>query len=348
MTRQVTGQASLITNQQAVRRYASEAWGHSPDGLVLVDIDGTIIGANPAMHKMLGYELGDLDGQSVEVLLPEQSRHTHVGLRFQYAQNPEVRSMGVGRRLSALHCDGSLLAVQVSLAPLSDDPAGVTLAAVRDLSDWVESEQHIAELNLKRMVAEERDRIARDLHDNVIQELFALGLSLQGAVGLRSQDLDERILKAVGSVDSIISSIRRAIFGVTSGEGIASVRARLMAVISDLTMPLSFDPEINIAGPVDDLPVELGNDLLAVVSEALANAVRHSGASSISVAAEVGVEYLTAIVDDNGCGIGDERRSGLKNISERAKRHGGDLEIETGTGCGTTVRWVIPVGLKNR
>ena len=314
----------------------------------MVGSDGMIIGTNPALHQILGYPPGSLDGKSIETLVPDAFKQAHVALRKRYADKPQARSMGVGLRLEALRADGSMVPVQIGLAPLGEKPGPVTLAAVRDMSDWVETEQHIAELNLKRMVAEEQDRIARDLHDNVIQDLFALGLTLQGAVGLRAQDLDQRLLKAVGSVDTIINSIRRAIFGVSNDEVLASFRARLVAVISDLTLPLSFDPDIDIVGPVDDLPQALADDMLAVVREGLSNAVRHSGATCIGVTAEVDPQHLTAVIADNGCGIAGERRSGLNNMAERAKRNGGTLEITTGKTIGTTLQWVIPVGLKSR
>jgi PAS domain S-box-containing protein len=328
---------------EAVRSLGLEVWDHSPDGLLIVDGDGIVLAVNPALCRMLGREPESFIGRSLEELVIPEIRHQHEQLRAEYDKRPKARPMGVGKRLEALSADGSTVPVQVSLAPVDHEGGPATLAAIRELTDWVMAEQQIASLNLKRLMAEDRDRIARDLHDTVIQELFALGLSLQGSVGLLGDDLDDRLLRAVGTIDDIISSIRQVVFGVSRRGPDSSVRCDLMELIAERSSGLGFEPEVSFHGPLDDLPRDLADDLSAVVGEALGNAIRHADATMISVHTSVDPVQVVVEVTDDGVGVVGSRRSGLANIAQRASRHGGRMELETADGEGTVVRWIIPM-----
>ncbi len=204
-----------------------------------------------------------------------------------------------------------------------------------------------ARLDQQRMVLlEDRDRIARDLHDHVIQRLFAAGLTVQSvASGLDGDRRGERLAQVVGDVDATIRQIRTSIFELRGSLGpeTGTLRTQLVDVAGELTETLGFSPRLRFTGPLDAVvPEPTVEDLLAVVREALTNVARHSQASQVDVEVTATSAQLSVDVIDNGVGIGDAaRRSGLANLRERAERHGG--ELTTPDHEGTHVRWTIPL-----
>ncbi|HEY3957538.1 MAG TPA: GAF domain-containing protein [Streptosporangiaceae bacterium] len=194
---------------------------------------------------------------------------------------------------------------------------------------------------------EDRDRIARDLHDFVIQRLFATGMSLQGSSGLIGDpEAAGRVRQAVDALDETIRDIRSAIFTLQSrpASGTAGVRAQVLTVIEEMTGPLGFQPTARIDERLDtQIPGDIAGHLLAALREALSNVARHAQASQVAITIDVGPE-LVLTVRDNGRGIGDtSRRSGLGNLSDRAKELGGTLRIDPDDGGGTLLDWRIPL-----
>ena len=194
---------------------------------------------------------------------------------------------------------------------------------------------------------DERERIAADLHDHVIQRLFASGLSLQAlAATLHPGGATDRVLTTVADLDATISQIRTAIFalqqppqGTPRGR-----RARLLDVVTDVAPALGFEPAVRFSGLLDTLPDGVADDLLAVLREALTNAARHAHATGVEVELTATADRLTLEVRDDGTGIGDTtRRSGLANLSHRAERHGGALTVGSGP-AGTRLVWTVPFG----
>jgi signal transduction histidine kinase len=194
----------------------------------------------------------------------------------------------------------------------------------------------------------ERDRIASDLHDQVIQRLFAAGLSLQSvAMSLDESPARNRVLDVVRDLDAVISQIRTTIFQLHDlpGTDSASLRAGLLDVVADSTAALGFEPTVTFDGPIDTLPREVGADVVAVLREALSNVARHADARTGSVEVTMRPNRLTLAVHDEGVGIGaTTRRSGLRSMRRRAERHGGTFDVATRDGGGTTLRWSIPRG----
>lgn len=194
---------------------------------------------------------------------------------------------------------------------------------------------------------EDRDRIARDLHDIVIQRLFATGMSLQGGLRLVTDpQLSGRLQQVVNEIDETIRDIRSTIFGLRSrmdeGEGL---RSRILEVASRHTESLGFDPVVHFDGPVDSLvDVETGEHLLAVLNEALSNAARHAQAHHVDVYVSAGPDLWLRVVDD-GQGFSEEtvRRSGIDNLAERARGLGGKLAVNGVPGEGTTLEWSVPL-----
>jgi signal transduction histidine kinase len=174
-------------------------------------------------------------------------------------------------------------------------------------------------------ILSDRDRIARDLHDLVIQRLYATGMSLQGAMPLL---------------------IRSAIFSLQSrGEAKQNgLRAQVLEVVDQMTPALGFAPSLRLVGPLDEaVPADAAEQVLSALREALANVARHAAASRVDVTVEVGPELILR-VRDNGTGMGHTtRRSGLANIAERAADLGGKLTVSPAEGGGTQLDWRVPV-----
>ncbi|HET6740955.1 MAG TPA: GAF domain-containing sensor histidine kinase [Kribbella sp.] len=193
-------------------------------------------------------------------------------------------------------------------------------------------------------VLEDRDRIARDLHDLVIQRLFATGLQLQGMHRLARPEHQERLRRAVEDIDSTIHDLRAAIFELQHAPDSSSLRADLQGLVSEYTETLGFRPHLTCTGPVDTaVPTAVRPQILAAVRESLSNVVRHAQATQVTVEVTVGSGLVVARVSDDGVGIGTTtRRSGLRNLSDRAEALGGTVRISDNDPHGTVVELTAP------
>ena len=199
------------------------------------------------------------------------------------------------------------------------------------------------------LVLEDRDRIARDLHDLVIQRLYATGLSLEGTVPMvHRPEVADRIRNAVDAMDDTIKDIRATIFALQARgrAGEPRLRADIVALVDEMTEALGFAPALRLGSGLDSrATAELSEQLLAVLREALSNAARHSGATRVDVTVDADATgMLTVLVRDNGTGIADgTRRSGLANMADRAEKLGGTLQLSPAEGGGTQLEWRVPV-----
>jgi signal transduction histidine kinase len=196
-------------------------------------------------------------------------------------------------------------------------------------------------------VFEDRERIARDLHDLVIQRLYATGMSLEGvSARLGDSENGHRVSSAVDALDETIKEIRAAIFSLQSRSDpdSAGLRGRILEVVDEAAMALGFAPELRMSGRLDqDIPAEVGEHLLGALREALSNAARHAQASQVDVTIEAGPE-LILLVRDNGTGIKETgRRSGLANMADRAGLLGGTIHLGPADGGGTELVWRVPL-----
>jgi signal transduction histidine kinase len=195
-------------------------------------------------------------------------------------------------------------------------------------------------------VLEDRDRIARDLHDHVIQRLFATGMSLQTAVGwIEHPQARARVEKSVVDLDQTVLEIRTTIFDLqATGDAAVGLRRRLVDLIVGLTEDTELSPAIRMSGTVDNsVSDDIGEHAEAVVGEAVANVVRHADATELTVTVEA-TDVLTISVVDNGVGLPAEiARSGLRNLRERAGQLGGTLNVETEPSGGTRLTWLVPL-----
>ncbi|MEU8921567.1 GAF domain-containing protein [Kitasatospora sp. NPDC048545] len=195
---------------------------------------------------------------------------------------------------------------------------------------------------------EDRDRIARDLHDLAIQRLFATGMTLQSAGRLiESPAAADRVARAVADLDETIKIIRSTIFGLRAhSEPDRGLRARATRAVTEAQGTLGFAPRLSMEGLLDtDVPPELAEHVVAVLAEALSNAARHAHASRVEVTLRALAGRVVLIVADDGVGVPEGgRRSGLRNLAERAERVGGSFTVGPGEGGGTRLSWEAPVG----
>jgi signal transduction histidine kinase len=197
-------------------------------------------------------------------------------------------------------------------------------------------------------VYEDRERIARDLHDLVIQRLYATGMSLEGTMPLAGRpEVADRIRNAVDAMDDTIKDIRTSIFALQArgtGKG-PTLRADILALVDEMGEMLGFDPALRLGSGLDArLTGAITEQALAVLREALSNVARHAAATTADVTADIMDQDLVVTVSDNGHGIQPgTRRSGLSNMTKRARQLHGDLAISPRPEGGTRLVWRVPV-----
>ena len=190
--------------------------------------------------------------------------------------------------------------------------------------------------------AEDHERIAGDLHDHVIQELFALGMKLQGQAARSDPATAARVNSHIETLDEVIKKIRASIFGLQQPrQPTASLQARILEIIDEHAPQLGFTAGASFAGsPGPGLDETLAHDILAVTREALSNCARHAGATAVTVALALQDRLITLDITDNGRGLGaPARSSGLASMRRRAENNGGNLQITAPTGGGTRLTW---------
>jgi signal transduction histidine kinase len=204
----------------------------------------------------------------------------------------------------------------------------------------------IAELAL----LDDRERIARDLHDTVIQRLFATGLSLQATTRLVHADpaaAAARVEAAVDDLDLTVKHIRSAIFGLEASRSTSDgLRSRVLALTRDAAGALGFEPTVLFDGPVDSaVSTTVAAELVATLREALSNVARHAGAHHVEVEVRVGSDVVLRVSDD---GVGPPAAdapmgNGLRNMAARAEARGGSLTVAPGRSGGTVLTWRVPI-----
>ncbi len=452
----------------------------APDATLVVSGSGEIVFVNDHAATLFGCELDDLLGKVVEDLLPESFRSVHRAHRTRYRAEPTVRSMGANLDLSARRSDGSMFPVEISLSPLRLGDDVFVVAAVRDISDRVESEDRLhrvlhtldasddamfmfdadtlrfsfvnhgavrlmgysaeelltmtplhlnpyatvadysmlvdellsdsttetvrqatmlrkdgsevavektyhaapagrdghrwvitmardissrlaAEAALRQShqalhdaeqvvaIAADRERIARDLHDTVIQRLFGEGLKLLATMNLVDDQVKPRIQSTIDGLDQTIKELRLAVFSLQGGDPQpAGLRGRLLATLTEATTGLACEPRLQFEGPIDSIDNTIAEQLVPVLREALSNIARHANARNVRVAVAV-AEDITLTVCDDGIGVPDEVLGGhgLANMRERAHGLGGNMTLTTQPSGGAVLVWRVPLQVRS-
>ena len=337
---------------QAGSKLTDDALRHAvdaaPDGIVVVDEAGTILFVNPMTERLFEYERDHLVGRSVDLLLPDALRGGHAARRGAYVERPQTRPMGAGLELRGQRRSGTEFPVEISLSPVRSGGQSLVIAIVRDITDRRDADEELARARAVLAMVDDRDRIARDLHDTVIQRLFAVGLSLQSALSREVADPAlERVRRAIDDIDDTIRDIRSAIFALhTRRPGGASLREDVIAISSEAARPLGFEPAVVFDGPVDSAATDAMHEhLSATLREALSNVTQHARASKVRIDVRIEATDLVLLVVDDGVGIGDEvgAGNGLANMRERADELGGRCEAKSSGAGGTMLEWRVPI-----
>ncbi len=315
------------------------------DATLVVDWDGVIRYANRRTTEVLGWQPGELIGLPVEVLVPEASRSSHTQHRSNFADSPRPRMMGRGLELAAVHREGHTVPVEIALSPQATEEDRLIVVSVRDISDRVSMIRRLGETAAKLAVVDERDRIARDLHDNIIQRLFAAGLHLQAALG--RPDQEQRLVGVIDEIDEAIKEIRTIIFTMHSLRGLdAGFEPAVRLVLAESSRLLGHHPSLQQDGVLALVSDDIAGEAVDVIRELLTNVAKHAHASHSSVRVSVADRAFTVAVTDNGVGIDPAANPGglgLDNLRERAERRGGAFCIAPSADGGSSATWTVPL-----
>lgn len=301
------------------------------------------IGSLPEGHGILGLLIVD----AKPLRLPDLTEHPD---SFGFPPNhPPMRSfLGVPIRVRD-EVFGNLYLTDKSSAEVFsdvDEELVVGLAAAAGVAiENARLHTKVQELAL----VEEHERIARDLHDTVIQRLFATGMSLQGSVRLVRSDPSAAVGRIEGAIDDLdrtVKQIRTAIFGLEQARSVdEGLRSRILALGREAAGPLGFEPRILLDGPLDTgVDDRIATEFLATLREGLSNVARHARASRVDVEVIVGGDVCLRLVDDGiGLPVDDTPTGhGLRNMAARAAKLGGSLELRAGHPTGTVLEWRAP------
>lgn len=321
-----------------------------PDACLIVDETGVILDLNGEVERMFGYVRDELVGRSVETLIPDAMHAQHRAHRDEYAESPSRRPMGIGMELIARRKDGSTLPVEVGLSPLRTARGVFVVATVHDIT----SRKRLREFGAGVMqgAEEERQRIARDLHDDTAQRLASILLRLQMARRAPEEHRREELLAEIHrELHETSEGVRRILRGLRppaleEAGVVAAIRAHLRNVFGDSDM----DADLEADDIDDSLSVEGKLSLYRIIQEAVTNIVRHANASAVRIRLSALDRGIRATVEDDGDGFSMKdyailggRGLGILGMQERAAILGGSVDIESEPGGGTRVRIDLPL-----
>lgn len=319
---------------------------NAPDGIVLVNGRGEIVLANDQTCELFGYERDELIGQPVDMLVPLKRRRGHVTQRESFQEQPQVRPMGIGEELTALCKDGREFPVEISLASTGGGDDRLTIAVVRDVTERREIEEERGDLIAAVQRQIERDRIARDLHDDIIQSVYAVGLVLQGAQSDRSISREDLVRRTVVDLNGVISDIRAYMRELTNDEVDGHPAGMLAARIEGLVAG-GGPPYWTVSVSLGQAPApELGRQIHRLAKELISNVQRHAEARNAGVTLLHRDGELELIVEDDGVGFDPahvrDGAFGLRSIQDRIIELGGTVTIAGRSPRGTRVSITIP------
>ncbi|WP_280305515.1 GAF domain-containing sensor histidine kinase [Nocardia neocaledoniensis] len=307
-----------------------------------------IAAAGVDAEAITGQRLTVEDSQSGAAYRSEQ---TVVSEKLPYNLFSHTRSQFGPAVVVPLRVGSEVIGVLTTIRPADtqamDEPTTAMLTAFADQAALVlqlsDTQRRMRELD----VLSDRDRIARGLHDHVIQRLFAVGLSLQGTMQrARTPEVKDRLMATIDDIQAIVQDIRHSIFDLQSNNTADSSKYRkhLHGIIVDTTADSGLRTTVRLAGPVTVLAPPLSDDVEAVLREAVSNVVRHAQASLVAVELRVGDEVTIEVADD-GIGVPTDlsRRSGLSNLAVRAEKAGGSFQLVDRPEGGTILRWTAPL-----
>jgi PAS domain S-box-containing protein len=339
-----------VTERRAAEaeiRRVHNALDATRDGVYLFDAtDLRFVHVNEGAARQSAYTREQLCTMTPLHLTPELNEE-----RLREALLPLVEGANRATELTTVlrRRDGEDVPVEMVLQhiPAKADDGAVFVAVVRDITERVHAQQLLLDNDRQLALFEDRERIARDLHDRVIQRLFACGLSLQGiASALSDERIVARLEQNVDDIDESIRDLRTVIFGLTRRKSRSGLRDEVLALATESGRALSFEPRVRFDGLIDTMvPSAVGEHLLAALRELLANIARHANASHVDIDVIVTQDLLLRVVDD---GIGfpgtpAPQGEGLRNLAFRAEAMGGTFRAAAREEGGTVVEWRVPL-----
>jgi PAS domain S-box-containing protein len=300
---------------------------------------------NPAAEAMFGYPADEVLGRSLDVLIPDDARADVAALYDGLSAGEHVVLVDTWR----LHKDGRQIPVAATISVMRDEDTRLIgfSEVLRDMTERRRTQAELAAAHGERQLLADRERIARDLHDIVVQRIFAAGMAIQSATtAVTDSAVTGRLNRAVSELDTAVHDIRTSIFTLRRDPAdTASLRGRLLDIGTQMRDALGFLPAFHFDGLVDLVIGEhVADHLYAVVHEALANIAKHAHATTASITVTADQRQVSLVISDNGQGIRESgRRSGLDNLQQRAAELGGTFEVRSTPDAGTHLLWTVPL-----
>ncbi len=332
--------------------------------MIVINDSGFVLQINNATSKLFGYEPDELIGRNVSILMGEPERSAHESYLADYRRTGVRSIIGVGRDVEGRTKNGDTIAIHLSVSEIVDD--GVTFFAgiLQDIRVRHMLEEELeranallaAELATARAeldVLTDRDRIARGLHDTVIQQLFAAGLGLNAASNLaRSEGLADRLTNAVNQIDDSIYQLRSIVYDLHTRARPTGLKRAVLGVVQEQTPALGFVPEVKVGVQISEVSDRVINELMPTLREGLSNIAQHADARSAQVVLQLDNGELVLHLIDDGLGVAKVEESlrqhrpvrgnGLRNMNERAESAGGSCSLRSRPGGGTELEWRVP------
>jgi PAS domain S-box-containing protein len=317
----------------------------APDGIAVVDEQGHILVVNEQLGILFGYQPADLVGQQVEALVPPRFRVGHDQHRLNYRANPTTRPMGMGLELLGLRKDGSEFPLEISLSPMRSGTQTFTIAIVRDSTERRHLQAEEQALRTFLDTEHERHRIGMDLHDGIMQDIYAVTLGLE----LAFEDVDAdpiRAKDAVGrSIDqlhNVIRDIRSYIFDLRPRQFAGDLRQSLLDLGREFQENSAIRTEVSVPTDLPAIEYAVGVAFYIITHEALSNTRKYAQAASVILSLRVDDGQLCLEVRDDGLGFDTsiefpDRHRGLRNMASRADVIDAEFEVESAQGQGTAI-----------
>jgi two-component system CheB/CheR fusion protein len=333
-------------------RYICEA---APDGIVVVDAGGRIVLANERAERLFGYPREELMGAPVDILLPDSLRGSHAAHREAYMRRPATRPMGTSLQLLAQRRDGSEFPVEISLSPFKAGDETLVVSIVRDITERRRLEAEREQLRAIADTERERQRIAMDLHDGIIQSIYAVGLNLESAaadVETAPAEAVAQVNQAIDRLNDTIRDLRGYILDLRPVRYGGDLVDSLQSLVAEFEANSLINTAMDIASALPGLLEEQETAIFHIAQEALNNARKHSRATRLSIQLRGRDGAVRLQIEDNGTGFDPgadlpEEHRGMRNMLSRAASVGGMLRVETAPGAGTNVMVEIPVHTRN-
>jgi PAS domain S-box-containing protein len=344
------GEYEAVTSVPAEELLRSIIEG-APSGILVVRSDGEIRRVNQQVERIFGYSRDELVGKKVEVLIPQHMRAVHRQHRKAYEEHPGTRPMGLGLHILARRKDGSEFPVEIHLSPVTNERGAWTIAVVQDVTEREAHNEDRNRLVLELEMEQERQRIGMDLHDGVMQEIYATSLTLELALEDLEDDAPARqsVERAIEQLHNVTRSIRSYIFDLRPRHFTGNLPVALRDLAREFQQNSQIATNVTIEEALPQLDSGRSVALYQIAHESLSNIQKHARASTVTINLHTSRRGIALDVTDDGVGFdtkaerGQSHR-GLRNMVSRTQGLGGSFKLESAPGKGASLHIEMPVG----